>query len=256
MIRRRTTSWRNSFALVVGILLLLGVVGAQAQDVSIKILVNDDPISDYDISQRSRFMQLTAKAQPGPELDRQSTEMLITEHLQIQEGRKLGITPSEAEINRVLDGMAAQNNLDVNGLATALKSSGVSIRTLKNRIGAQMVWQRVAQQKFRREVSVNDAQIDEAMALSGGGSSSGGIKQLRLPLASGANQSPFRNLTLRKPLRPLLISAILRAAPEQSVAISRHRGRSCAMLNAIAPLPVPRSTIRSDSETGILSRAH
>lgn len=188
MIRRRTTSWRNSFALVVGILLLLGVVGAQAQDVSIKILVNDDPISDYDISQRSRFMQLTAKAQPGPELDRQSTEMLITEHLQIQEGRKLGITPSEAEINRVLEGMAAQNNLDVNGLATALKSSGVSIQTLKNRIGAQIVWQRFAMQKFRREVNVNDAQIDEALALSGGGSSSGGIKQLRLPLASGANQ--------------------------------------------------------------------
>jgi peptidyl-prolyl cis-trans isomerase SurA len=151
-------------------------------------LVNDDPISDYDIAQRSRFMQLTAQAQPGPELDRTTTEMLITEHLQIQEGRKLGITPSEADINRILEGMAAQNNLDVNGLSTALRSAGVSIRTLKNRIGAQLVWQRVAQQKFRREVTVNDAQIDEALASSGGGSSSGGIKQLRLPLPSGANQ--------------------------------------------------------------------
>ena len=119
MIRRRTTSWRNSFALAVGILLLLGVVGTQAQDVSIKILVNDDPISDYDIAQRSRFMQLTAKAQPGPELDRSTTEMLITEHLQLQEGRKLGITPSEADVNRVLEGMAAQNNLDVDGLSSA-----------------------------------------------------------------------------------------------------------------------------------------
>lgn len=170
------------------LMLLLAAVGAHAQDVNIKLLVNDDPISDYDIAQRARFLQLTAREQPGPELDKKTTEMLITEHIQLQEGQKLGITPSEAEVNRVLDGMASQNNLDANGLASALARSGVNIQTLKNRIGAQMVWQRVVQQKFRREVSVNDAQIDEALAETSGGSSSGGLKQIRLPLSSGANQ--------------------------------------------------------------------
>ena len=178
----------NGMAAALAMLLLMLVShGGQAQDVAIKILVNDDPISDYDIAQRARFLQLTAKEQPGPALNQKTTEMLITEHLQLQEGRKLGITPNEADINRVLDGMASQNNLDAKGLATALGRAGVDIRTLKNRIGAQMVWQRVVQQKFRREVNVNDAQIDEALAQSGG-SSSGGITQLRLPLPGGANQ--------------------------------------------------------------------
>ncbi|MEM8644386.1 MAG: SurA N-terminal domain-containing protein [Pseudomonadota bacterium] len=170
------------------VLMLMVACGAKAQDVSIKILVNDDPISDYDIAQRARFLQLTAKEQPGPALNQKATEMLITEHLQLQEGRKLGITPSEAEVTRVIGGMASQNNLDVNGLKTALGQAGVNISTLRSRIGAQVVWQRVVQQKFRREVSVNDAQIDEALAQAGGGSSSGGIKQLRLPLPNGANQ--------------------------------------------------------------------
>ncbi|ODR94404.1 hypothetical protein AUC70_06960 [Methyloceanibacter stevinii] len=180
---------KRVFAATAGVLLLLlAAFGAQAQDVKIKLLVNDDPISDYDIAQRERFLQLTAKAQPGPELTKKTTEMLITEHLQLQEGRKLGITPSDAEVTRVLDGMASQNNLDAAGLTTALARSGVNIRTLKNRISAQMVWQRVVQQKFRREVNVNDAQIDEALAETGSGSSSGGLKQLRLPLSNGANQ--------------------------------------------------------------------
>ena len=188
MMRRPTSSMYNGMAAALAMLLLMLVShGGQAQDVAIKILVNDDPISDYDIAQRARFLQLPAKEQPGPALNQKTTEMLITEHLQLQEGRKLGITPNEADINRVLDGMASQNNLDANGLATALGRAGVNIRTLKNRIGAQMVWQRVVQQKFRREVNVNDAQIDEALAQSGG-SSSGGITQLRLPLPSGANQ--------------------------------------------------------------------
>ncbi|GFO83029.1 MAG: hypothetical protein A49_26560 [Methyloceanibacter sp.] len=76
--------------------LVLGAHPVQAQDVAIKILVNDDPISDYDISQRERFLMLTAREQPGPELTKKATEMLVTERLQLQEGRKLGITPSEA----------------------------------------------------------------------------------------------------------------------------------------------------------------
>ncbi len=179
---------QRSLAVIAAVFLLaLAARGAEAQEVNIKLLVNDDPISDYDIAQRARFLQLTAREQPGPELDKKTTDMLITEHLQLQEGRRLGITPSDAEVNRVLDGMASQNNLDAAGLETALGRAGVNIRTLRNRIGAQMVWQRVVQQKFRREVSVNDAQIDEALAQSGGGASSGGIKQIRLPLASGAN---------------------------------------------------------------------
>lgn len=189
MIRNAASYLRPGLTAALGALLLLfAAYGTQAQDVAIKLLVNDDPISDYDIGQRARFLQLTAKEQPGPALDKKVTEMLITEHLQIQEGRKLGIAPSEAEVNRVLDGMAAQNNLDAAGLGRALGQAGVNVRTLKNRIGAQMVWQRVVQQKFRREVNVNDAQIDEALAQSGGSSSSGGITQLRLPLPNGANQ--------------------------------------------------------------------
>lgn len=169
-------------------LLLLAPYSGHAQDVAIKILVNDDPISDYDISQRERFLVLTAKEQPGPELQKKATEMLITERLQLQEGRKLGITSSDADVDRVLDDMAAKNNLDANGLSTALGRAGVNIQTLKNRIGAQMVWQRVVQQKFRREVQVSDAQIDEALSQTGGSGSSGGIKQVRLPLPNGADQ--------------------------------------------------------------------
>lgn len=188
MMTRPTSITRYSIAALGMLALLFLTLGAQAQDVAIKLLVNDDPISDYDIAQRARFLQLTAKEEPGPALNQKTTEMLITERLQYQEGRKLGITASEADVDRVVEDMAARNNLDAAGLSTALGRAGVNVQTLKNRIGAQMVWQRVIQQKFRREVQVNDAQIDEALSNSNGGSSSGGIKQLRLPLPSGADQ--------------------------------------------------------------------
>lgn len=168
---------------------LFAAPGLHAQEVSIKVLVNDDPISDYDIAQRERFLALTTKAQPGPELKKQSTDMLIDERLQIQEGRKLGVTPDEEDVTRVLSDMAGKNNLDVAGLTTALGRAGVNVKTLKDRIRAQLVWQGVVRQKFRREVQIGDIDVDRALEdSSDGGGSSVEVRQVSLEIPSGADQ--------------------------------------------------------------------
>lgn len=161
----------------------------QAQEVAIKVLVNDDPISDYDIAQRERFLVLTTKAKPDPALKKKSTDMLIDERLQIQEGRKIGVTPDAEDVNKVLGDMASKNNLDANGLSTALGRAGVNVKTLKDRIGAQLVWQRVVRQKFRREVQIGDLDVDRALAASGedAAESSVRVQQVRLELPSGAD---------------------------------------------------------------------
>ena len=161
----------------------------QAQEVAIKVLVNDDPISDYDISQRERFLVLTTKAEPSPALKKKSTDMLIDERLQLQEGRKIGATPDAEKVNKILGDMASKNNLDVNGLSGALGRAGVNVKTLKDRIGAQLVWQSVVRQKFRREVQIGDLDVDRALAASGedAAQSSVRVQQIRLELPSGAD---------------------------------------------------------------------
>ena len=165
-----------------------GVGIALAQEVAIKILVNDDPISDYDISQRERFLALTTQQQPGPELKKKATELLVNERLQIQAGRTLGVTADDAEVDRVLGDMASKNNLDAAGLATALGRAGVNIKTLKDRIRAQLVWQNVVRQKFRRQVNVGDVDVDRALQESGEAGSDVQVRQVRFALPSGADQ--------------------------------------------------------------------
>ena len=82
-------------ALMAALLLALFLVGGAnrgtAQEVSIKVLVNDDPISDYDIDQRMRFLAITEQSQPSPELKQKAIDMLIEERLQMQEGRRQGV---------------------------------------------------------------------------------------------------------------------------------------------------------------------
>jgi peptidyl-prolyl cis-trans isomerase SurA len=178
------------------VLLLGGAHLALTQEISIKVLVNDDPISDYDIEQRERFLAITTQRQPSPELKKEATDLIIDERLQIQQGRKLSVTVSEEDVTSVLDGMASKNNLDVAGLTTALGKAGVNIKTLRDRIRAQLVWQDVVRRKFRHQVQVGDVDVDQALSEAGGSADDGGgagetvqqIRQIKFSLPSGADQ--------------------------------------------------------------------
>ena len=165
--RRRLSSGAAAVLLAVFVLLLGGAHLALTQEVSIKVLVNDDPISDYDIEQRERFLAITTQRQPSPELKKEATDLLIDERLQMQQGRKLTVTVSEEDVTSVLEGMASKNNLDVAGLTAALGKAGVNIKTLKDRIRAQLVWQDVVRRKFRHQVQVGDVDVDQALSEAG-----------------------------------------------------------------------------------------
>jgi peptidyl-prolyl cis-trans isomerase SurA len=191
------TALRGCAGLVAALLLLTallgGIIPGSAQEVSIKVLVNDDPISDYDIDQRERFLAITTQQQPSPALKKQATDMLIDERLQTQEARKLGATADEADVTKVLEGMAEKNNLSVDGLATALGKAGVNIKTLKDRVRAQIVWQDAVGRKFRRDVQIADSDIDKAMSAAGeegGGETENALqlRQVKFEIPAGADQ--------------------------------------------------------------------
>jgi peptidyl-prolyl cis-trans isomerase SurA len=184
--------------MVGALLLVVSLIGATApgaaQEVSIKILVNDDPISDYDIDQRERFLAITTQQQPSPALKKQATDMLIDERLQVQEARKLAVTIDENDVTKILGDMAQKNKLSIDGLATALGQAGVNIKTLKDRIRSQIAWQESVRRKFRRDVQIGDADVTQAM--SEAGEEGGGapaetalqLRQVKFEIPAGADQ--------------------------------------------------------------------
>jgi peptidyl-prolyl cis-trans isomerase SurA len=92
--------------------------------------------------------------------------------------------------------MSEKNNLDVDGLASALGRAGVNIKTLKDRIRAQIAWQETVRRKFRRDVQIGDADVTAAMSESEEGNAEGGarettlqLRQVRFEVPSGADQA-------------------------------------------------------------------
>jgi len=202
--RRTGARYCSGLAALLIAILVGGIAAVIAQEVSIKILVNVEPISDSDSDQRVRFLAITTQQQPSPALKKQAADMLIDERLQIQEGRKVSVAPVEEDMTAILSDMAQKNNLNVEGLATALGKAGVNIKTLKDRIRAQLVWQATVQKKFRHDIQIADADVDQALAsgaaAGGGAAAEGGaapaavaepalqLRQIKYALPTGADQ--------------------------------------------------------------------
>jgi peptidyl-prolyl cis-trans isomerase SurA len=193
---RGLLSCRAGFVAVLSLVVfVIAVAGlGKAQEISIVVLVNDDPISDYDIDQRERFLAITTQEQPSPELKKTATNQLIDERLQMQQGRKLSVSVDDDDVTKIVEDMAQKNNLDVDGLTAALAKAGVNIKTLRDRIRSQLMWQNVVRQKFRREVQIGDVDVDKALSDAGQDATTSPaettlqLRQVRYELPAGADQ--------------------------------------------------------------------
>lgn len=139
------------------------LASAQTQQ-SIVVLVNDEPITTYDVSQRMLFMQVTARQGTGAQEREKTIEELITERLQLQEAKKEGIIIDEGQVNEVIDNIARRNNLTGEQLSQALQQRGINIKTLKDRIKASLAWRSLIKKKFRYQVIVGEADVEKALA--------------------------------------------------------------------------------------------
>jgi peptidyl-prolyl cis-trans isomerase SurA len=127
---------------------------------SIRVKVDDQPITTYDIAQRTRLFQMTG-VKGG---EKAATEELIDETLQFIEAAKLGMSVSDARVQAAIDDIAARVKMSSAQLTKALAGQGVDIETLRRRIKAQMVWGQLVQMRMRMHGgSVKGSDVTAAM---------------------------------------------------------------------------------------------
>lgn len=241
----------RSMGLLATLLIAVGAGLALAQELSIKVLVNDDPISDYDIEQRQRFLAITTQEKPSPALKKKSIDMIIDERLQMQEARRLGITPDADNVDKILGDMAKKNNLDVDGLSTALGRAGVNVKTLRDRIGAQVVWQDVVRRKFRHTVSIGEADVDREISRSGkqaGGEQKATVqlRRVKFSLPSNADQ---RSIAAKIAAAEALRAKFTNCA-EVATLVKGTTGASFKALQETSSVPQPARMLIKNASSG------
>jgi peptidyl-prolyl cis-trans isomerase SurA len=139
---------------------------------SIAVLVNEVPITHYDISQREKLMALGG-AKASTKL---ATDELIDETLEMYEAKKRGVKVSDSQVNGAFSSIAQRLKMSPAQFTQALASRGVDATTLKQRLRAQIIWQTLVQHRTESKAAITSQDIASAMLAK----SSGDLKQATL----------------------------------------------------------------------------
>ncbi len=136
---------------------------AQAAGATIKVVVNGEPITTNEVTERAKLLRMTNRMATAS-VDRMATEELIDEKLKLQEGKRVGVEVSDAQVDQAFGSIASRLKISPAQLAQGLASQGISANNLKTRIRAQILWQQLVVGRFNRSVAISDQQIVDARA--------------------------------------------------------------------------------------------
>ncbi|MGF1604939.1 MAG: peptidylprolyl isomerase [Rhodothalassiaceae bacterium] len=136
---------------------------------AIAVMVNDDPITLFDITQRERFVLATSGGVQTEEqlqvLRRRVIETLIDDMLKLQEARErdfLDGLPQEI-FEQQFAQIANSFNFSAQQLSDYLARIGSSRETLITQIKAQFVWDQIINGLFGNRAAVGDEEVEDAM---------------------------------------------------------------------------------------------
>jgi len=144
-----------------------GGAGEDGHIERIAAVVNDDVITTSELQARLRLALLAANLEPTDENRRrllpQVLRSLIDEEIREQEIRRYDISVPEDEVARTIAGIANQNNLTPQQLATLLSRNGVPLSALEDQIRNALAWRELIQQRIVPTINVSEEQIDEVL---------------------------------------------------------------------------------------------
>jgi len=144
-------------------LLLIGC-GSPLHAQTVAVMVNGEPITNYDIEQRSKLTFLTTHKAA----DRQQViNELIDEKVKIKEGKKFGVDPSISDIDQSYAAMSSRMRITPEQLTKSLESQGIRPDTLKARMKAEMVWTSLIRGRYKESLQVGEKEVAAAIHVNG-----------------------------------------------------------------------------------------
>ena len=152
-------SYRLSALVAVTLLALMGS-GAAALAQTVAVMVNGEPITNYDIEQRTKLNFLTTHKQAA----RQDViNELIDEKVKIREAKKFGVDPAASDVDQAYTSMSQRMRISTEQLTKSLESQGVRPETLKARIKADMVWTSLVRGRYKESLQVGEKDVAAAV---------------------------------------------------------------------------------------------
>ena len=167
MTMKMTASSHRLRTLVAGCaagLLLMTCTASPLRAQTVAVMVNGEPITNYDIEQRSKLNFLTTHKAADR---KQVINELIDEKVKIKEGKKFGVDPGVSDIDQSFAAMSSRMRITPDQLTKSLESQGIRADTLKARMKAEMVWTSLVRGRYKESLQVGEKDVAAAVQGSG-----------------------------------------------------------------------------------------
>ncbi len=157
---------RTWLAAVVAIASVFGsaqIASAQGQLTPV-ITVNDRVITQYELSQRVRLLEVFRT--PG-DLNEAARTGLIEDRLKMQEMSRFTAAISDEALEQALNDFAGRANMTLPQFLQVLSQNGIARSTLEDFVSVGVLWRDFVRARFSREVTITDADIERAIARRG-----------------------------------------------------------------------------------------
>lgn len=150
----------KKLALLFAVLALAFVATAPAQAQAVLAMVNQQPVTSFDVAQRMRIALLT----DGRRLSQQAAlQELIDDRVKLLQARKVGYRVTEegvdAEYSRIARGGGRTNAQ----FEAALRQAGIEPSALRDKIRADLAWQVILRDQARKGSDVSSAELEAAV---------------------------------------------------------------------------------------------
>lgn len=159
--------WRSIQAAVLLAALIALAPAAQSPAIaqtSIVAIVNDQPITELDLTQRISLLEIMDDVPQGGIDKKKALQQIIDQTVKMQEARRYNLLPSEADLNDRIKKLAQGMKMTSDELYAKLEAKGISRQTFRDYISAGMGFTRIIQGKYQQNFQATDAEIDAKMA--------------------------------------------------------------------------------------------
>lgn len=136
-----------------------------ADATEIRYVVNNVPVTSYDIDRRAAFLKLQRQ---GGNLREKAAEEMIEQTLKFQEMKRLNINIPAEMVNQAYQRFAGSNKLTASQLDQVLAQAGVTSDHFKEFIRSQIGWSRVLQSRNSAQNKLSEQDVVAKMLQQGG----------------------------------------------------------------------------------------
>ncbi len=127
-------------------------------------MVNGEPITNYDIEQRTKLDALSTHKAPSRQ---EVIDELIDQKVKIREAKQFSVDPTSADVDASFAQMSSRMHITPDQLAKSLEVQGIRPETLKERIKAEMVWTSLVRGRYKESLQVGEKEVAAAARAQG-----------------------------------------------------------------------------------------